>query len=1284
MDDIISVNALRDKNDASSNLIYADNPPIKGIRAQDGTAASPSFSFSNDTHTGMFLEEANKLALATDSAPRLTIDSHGDVDVLNDLRVASTVNVGNTGFAGPMIHVRDDRSNLSLASTVDEYPLLVSSKATGGQATGMAFYNALGPNPTHTPSASIMFTRDEAVGSTTGGDLSFNVANSDSLTGELTHAMTIDRFGNVDIGMGSNIDPSSNAKLSVEGGITAAGGLAIGGPSAYNDAFGDLRRQLSITSADGDIVLMNKNFNSFIDLTPAYFQSNDITGGFMGRFIANNNGVEIIGRYKDLTINNTASNIVLVTPNDIVTDSRYFGIGASAPVYRLDIGANTAADEVVRVRSQGRAGIRLESDTTNGAGEPGGAYVFFSQDVTSQQGYIGLTQLPGEDPLGGTVTNALSDALILGTRTNIQPIQFAPAGNARMTLSTDGNVGIGTSTPTSELHVIGAMMIEDNYGINMVPDDATLGSSTLQMHIGGNANGGSTYFTAYKYGHGGNRFLPSEPSNVPLMYIQANPLVLNHSGGAGNVGIGKNNPAYKLDVAGSANVTGALLANEVLATSAVYCGTSGSGMVAMTVNDSAGNANITFNNANNAKDFATGTTGRITVNVDATSAGAMDIQVGDGADAGPTSVLNLTKVTSEFTSGLVVSGGTGITGNGSGLTNVTAAGFPTAWMNSSDGNQRLLCANNSHTYIKSPTNIYLRTADAANTKYVTDDGIFSPRFQVNPARGIRDITGKYGTVQTIGTGGGWGGYSINGEYVFMATGTTCGIYNDINDEWMIQCQQNAGVALYYNNLARLQTTSAGVTVTGVLSGNGSGLTSLNGANITNNTIAAAKITANSLTAGQIAANSIGASELANNAVDTAAIANNAVTNVKISAVDASKITTGTINAARLPAAFASGNFTGIVTVSGDGSVSGASATVAEIQKATIGATTLSGNILTTNVTGTFQVYEGPAGIWRPQTQFVTIFEVTCPSANRITRIDKLSGNANFTDVYIGNTLVGSGDLPKAYTNTTTATVFRIIIRNVISTGIATLTGNLKLTFLNNLTTSPNPQSVGSVKADRFYPDSTTNYMGRYVDNIGFFNSSTNDLNAYIENNAQVGQLDFTGQHRVTGDITGQGEGLIVVSTGTYVNVDSSNSPTINEALPHCSLSTTRNDARVFGVISSHEDPNSGLREYRQGAFVTVINKENDSDRLIVNSVGEGSMWVCNINGDLKNGDYITSCEIPGYGMKQSDDLMHNYTVAKITCDCTFSNLDSWMTTKDIIHDGVEYIAVFVGCTYHCG
>ena len=76
--------------------------------------------------------------------------------------------------------------------------------------------------------------------------------------------------------------------------------------------------------------------------------------------------------------------------------------------------------------------------------------------------------------------------------------------------------------------------------------------------------------------------------------------------------------------------------------------------------------------------------------------------------------------------------------------------------------------------------------------------------------------------------------------------------------------------------------------------------------------------------------------------------------------------------------------------------------------------------------------------------------------------------------------------------------------------------------------------------------------------------------------------------------------------------------------------------------------------------------------------------MCNINGNLENGDYITTCEVPGYGMLQDDDLLHNYTVAKITQDCTFELDNPNYDCVEFEHEGQTYRKAFVGCTYHCG
>ena len=185
------------------------------------------------------------------------------------------------------------------------------------------------------------------------------------------------------------------------------------------------------------------------------------------------------------------------------------------------------------------------------------------------------------------------------------------------------------------------------------------------------------------------------------------------------------------------------------------------------------------------------------------------------------------------------------------------------------------------------------------------------------------------------------------------------------------------------------------------------------------------------------------------------------------------------------------------------------------------------------------------------------------------------------------------------------------------------------------------------------------------------------------------QMNFTGQHRCKYDDYHTDKiGLIVRADGTYTNLDNGESPTINDSLCNIELTTSENDKRVFGVISSKED-NSNGRRFSTGNFVSIYEDTDNIERTFINSLGEGSVWVSNINGNLENGDLITTSNIPGYGMKQNDDLQRNYTLGKITQDCDFDNIHSWNTSRrldmngNIKEDG-EYIAVFVGCVYYCG
>jgi len=109
----------------------------------------------------------------------------------------------------------------------------------------------------------------------------------------------------------------------------------------------------------------------------------------------------------------------------------------------------------------------------------------------------------------------------------------------------------------------------------------------------------------------------------------------------------------------------------------------------------------------------------------------------------------------------------------------------------------------------------IRHINDQGTYFYTDNG--ASNFRV----GVDLLSGDYGTVQTDTAKNGWSCYNIQGNWAFMGSGTsTCGIFNDIDNEWMAYFQRNGYAKLYHNGLERLETTSTGVRMHGRIIGNG--------------------------------------------------------------------------------------------------------------------------------------------------------------------------------------------------------------------------------------------------------------------------------------------------------------------------------------------------------------------------------------------------------------------------------------------------------------------------------
>jgi len=196
------------------------------------------------------------------------------------------------------------------------------------------------------------------------------------------------------------------------------------------------------------------------------------------------------------------------------------------------------------------------------------------------------------------------------------------------------------------------------------------------------------------------------------------------------------------------------------------------------------------------------------------------------------------------------------------------------------------------------------------------------------------------------------------------------------------------------------------------------------------------------------------------------------------------------------------------------------------------------------------------------------------------------------------------------------------------------------------------------------------------------------------------EYTFTGTHDAafeSSDIAVPG--MIVEATGEVwvKNTDTSkNVFSYHTALPYTRLTSTNGSKAVFGVINidmlkwlmeeEHDGegkiPNPNRGGLARGVFPGLVEnnplKENHQ-AVQVMSVGEGTVWVTNINGNIENGDLIESSSVPGYGRLQDDDIMRSKTVAKCTQDIDWESV-----TDTIEHAGQSYKKYLVTCTFHCG
>ena len=418
------------------------------INSQGTTAASPMYSFESYTGNGMFRPiGVNELAFSTASNERLRINSSGNVGIGTTSPAEKLEVIGK-------ILIKGDQS-YTYGSEI--YSNNMES----------SFYNKV-----QSQSSAIL-----------------------SIIGDGT-------FKSRNVYAGANIGSFGNGQNVTIGAFAYGNVKYMTGHNSYNHTFkGAYSNDLMTILGSGNVGIGTTSPSEKLDVEGNIKLSN--SSQLMWRNAADNGNIPIIqlDGTNVLNIGTTSSSApskVAIHTGSVerlrVDSSGNVGIGTTSPDKKLDLTVNASDDGLILQTSTGRKALEFLVDN----GINGRGIINFYTSTSLLYGRI----------------NANSEGLVIDTIANRHMI-FNKAGVEVMRISTSGNVGIGTASPSEKLYVAGSIGLNTGQSIKW--------------------GAGATKITGID-----GSYISFYPNNSEKVRFLAN----------GNVGIGTTSPSQKLEVDG--------------------------------------------------------------------------------------------------------------------------------------------------------------------------------------------------------------------------------------------------------------------------------------------------------------------------------------------------------------------------------------------------------------------------------------------------------------------------------------------------------------------------------------------------------------------------------------------------------------------------------------------------------------------------------------------------------------------------------------------------------------
>jgi hypothetical protein len=231
------------------------------------------------------------------------------------------------------------------------------------------------------------------------------------------------------------------------------------------------------------------------------------------------------------------------TPLYVDHANQRLGIGTTSPGAKLHVDGTTRSTTFLSANATGSTGLQITSATTSG----NGSVIRLTKDAADRQVY---QSFEGDQLYLGLPASNTTLAEV-GTKGSVD-LRFATAYTERMRITSSGNVGIGTTSPGSKLHIDeGTIKVSNDAvdSVGLILDSPLSGVNVnFSFEVGDTGISGLTPKNLVIRGSSGSSDIAFSPST-------SYPGLLMLDGSSGNVGIGTTSPSKKLHVAGSFKVT---------------------------------------------------------------------------------------------------------------------------------------------------------------------------------------------------------------------------------------------------------------------------------------------------------------------------------------------------------------------------------------------------------------------------------------------------------------------------------------------------------------------------------------------------------------------------------------------------------------------------------------------------------------------------------------------------------------------------------------------------------